>query len=58
MCCQSGNEETFNEFSEGVIEAKFPQRLFTLDANRQTQTPSKSDPLRTSGLKDCSMLMT
>ena len=20
MCCQSGNEETFEEFSEGVIE--------------------------------------
>ena len=41
------------------LRAKFHQlRLYTLEANRQTHTPSESDPLRTSGLKDCSMLMT
>jgi len=36
----------------------FPMLLFTVDANRQTHTPSESDPLRTSELEDCSMLMT
>jgi len=40
------------------LRTKFPQRLFTLDTNRQTHTPSESDVPRTSGLQDYSMLMT
>jgi len=40
------------------LRAKFPLRLFTLDTNRQTHTPSDPDLQRTSGLEVYSMLMT
>jgi len=40
------------------LRAKFPQRLFTLDTNRQTHTPFDPDLQRTSGLETYTMLMT
>ena len=40
------------------LRAKFLQRLFTLDTNRQTHTPFDTDLQRTCGLKVYSMLMT
>ena len=40
------------------LRAKFPQRLFTLDTNRQTHTTFDPDLQRTSGLEVYSMLMT
>ena len=40
------------------LRAKFPERLFTLDINRQTHTPFDLDLQRISGLEVYSMLMT
>jgi len=40
------------------VRSKFPQRLFTLDTNRQTHTHFDPDLPRTSGLEVYSMLMT